>query len=280
MLSRLAFVAFLIAANVVISVGQTCTLCDRFVTLHNNIRLNGPYGPGNPAPNPPLAPVTWDTATATVAANWAATCIYDHNPNRGFLGENIYWQTGSAATPASAMTFWGNEANFYNWATNTCLPGQDCGHYTQIVWDTSTQIGCAIQACDGTFGTPPPGVVGPWSYVVCNYSPPGNVVGERPYDVTLAAEVSLSGRVSSSDGRGITNAVITLTGRDNKPHAVITGRTVVYRFEGLTSGATYVVTVQARRFSFEPSSRVYTLNDNVSDADFTARGMSATTDRR
>jgi len=269
MLTRLAVVLFLIAAGAVVSVGQTCTLCDEFVALHNNIRANGPFGPGNPAPNPPLAPLTWSTADATVAANWAATCIYGHNPNRGFLGENIYWQTGSPATAQSAMSFWAGEANFYNWATNTCAAGVDCGHYTQIVWDTTTQVGCAIQACPAGFGTPPPGVTSAWSYVVCNYSPPGNIVGLRPYTSVLAAEVSLSGRVASTEGRGITNTVVTLPGRDNKPHTFITGRSGEFHFDSLASGETYVVTVQARRFTFDPSSRVYTLNDNVSNADFT-----------
>jgi len=156
----------------------------------------------------------------------------------------------------------------------------DCGHYTQIVWDTTTQVGCAIQACPAGIGSPPPGVTTAWSYVVCDYSPPGNIVGLRPYAAVLAAEVSLSGRVASRDGRGITNAVVTLTGRDNQPHTFITGRSGTFHFDSLAAGETYVVTVQARRFSFDPSSRVYTLNDNVSDADFTAQGGASANDRR
>src|SRR5690349_11582383 len=125
MMSRLALVLFFIAASLSAAAAQ-CPLCDEFLNLHNNVRANGPYGPGNPAPNPPLSPLTWSTALQTTAENWAAGCNYAHNPNRGFVGENIYWKTGTPATAANAVNFWANEANFYNWASNTCAAGQDC----------------------------------------------------------------------------------------------------------------------------------------------------------
>jgi pathogenesis-related protein 1 len=44
-----------------------------------------------------------------------------------------------------------------------------CGHYTQIVWRDTTSVGCAAQSC-------PQGEI--W---VCDYSPPGNYVGQHPY---------------------------------------------------------------------------------------------------
>jgi len=265
---KLAFLLFFIAANVSLTAAQ-CPLCDLWVAVHNNVRANGPFGPGNPAPNPPLTPLTWSNSAQAVAVGWAATCTYAHNPNRGALGENIYWQTGSAPGPANPTNFWAAENQLYNWTTNTCLPLQECGHYTQIVWSTTTQVGCAIQSCDGTFGTPPPGVIGPWHYVVCDYSPPGNIVGVKPYNVTTAAAVSLSGRVVAFDGRGITNALVKISGGGlAAPQLAVTGRSGGYRFDDLESGQTYVLSVQARRFTFADPSRVITLNDNVVNANF------------
>ena len=44
-----------------------------------------------------------------------------------------------------------------------------CGHYTQIVWETTQKVGCAKIQCDG------------FDLWVCNYDPPGNWVGEKPY---------------------------------------------------------------------------------------------------
>lgn len=43
---------------------------------------------------------------------------------------------------------------------------QDVGHYTQIIWRSSTKIGCGIATGGGR------------DVLVCRYSPAGNVVGE------------------------------------------------------------------------------------------------------
>jgi hypothetical protein len=44
---------------------------------------------------------------------------------------------------------------------------EDVGHYTQIVWPTTTRVGCAIASTSRT------------DYLVCRYSPAGNIDG-RP----------------------------------------------------------------------------------------------------
>jgi hypothetical protein len=53
-----------------------------------------------------------------------------------------------------------------------------CGHYTQIVWKTTTRLGCGVALCDQNspfMGFPK------WEFWVCNYAPPGNYNGQRPY---------------------------------------------------------------------------------------------------
>ena len=88
---------------------------------------------------------------------------------------------------------------------------------------------------------------------------------------TLAAGVSVSGRVTTAEGRGITNARITVTGNSlAQPISVITGRRGFYNFEDLQSGETYIVTVGSRRFTFSSPSRVLSLVDNITDEDFVA----------
>ncbi|XP_056123500.1 peptidase inhibitor 15 isoform X2 [Rhinichthys klamathensis goyatoka] len=59
--------------------------------------------------------------------------------------------------------------------------GPMCTHYTQMVWASSNRVGCAIQAC---YNMVVWGAV--WreaTYLVCNYSPKGNWIGEAPYRV-------------------------------------------------------------------------------------------------
>ena len=88
---------------------------------------------------------------------------------------------------------------------------------------------------------------------------------------TTAAQVSVSGRVTTAEGAGIRNARITVTGNSlPEPVTVTTGSFGYFSVEGLTSGQTYVVTVNSQRYTFTMPSRVITLIDNIVDADFVA----------
>jgi len=63
----------------------------------------------------------------------------------------------------------------YNYSANSC--SATCGHYTQVVWRNSLRLGCGVKNC--TTGSPFGG--GAWQFWVCNYDPPGNISGQRPY---------------------------------------------------------------------------------------------------
>lgn len=152
---------------------------------HNAVRA-GTF-PGvtvSPAPSPPLPALTWSAAAAAVAQAWADGCVYQHNAGRGAdgtpRGENIaasspgYWPT-----PADVVGAWGSEWAFYTYASNACAAGEQCGHYTQLVWRGTLRVGCARASCsvNSPFGPSFP----TWEYFVCDYEPPGNWVGQRPY---------------------------------------------------------------------------------------------------
>lgn len=81
-----------------------------------------------------------------------------------------------------------------------------------------------------------------------------------------ASGVSVAGRVLSSDGRGVTNAKVTITDSNGQSRTVIAGRRGDYRFDDVESGQTYVMSVASRRHTFSP--RVVQIVDNVSDLDF------------
>lgn len=139
--------------------------------LHNMVRADV-----SPAPASPLAALTWSTTLQVAAQTWADGCDFSHSSN-GY-GENIYASTGNSTSAQSVVGAWAGEADDYDYATNSC--SGVCGHYTQIVWDDTTQLGCAVRVC--TTGSPFPSMYGPtWTFVVCNYDPPGNVGSQKPY---------------------------------------------------------------------------------------------------
>lgn len=135
-------------------------------------------------------PMRWSNKLANYAQEWSDhlafknACNMAHRSTLGFkresYGENIYWasplrwsdgrtevQTVNASDVARA---WAEEKPDYNYASNSCQPGKQCGHYTQMVWRDSTEVGCGMTLC--------PDKAQIW---VCNYNPPGNWVGQKPY---------------------------------------------------------------------------------------------------
>src|SRR5262245_39999942 len=136
-----------------------------------------------PVPSPALDPLCWSNAVSAHAQAWADGCDFSHDPALGTLveGQNIYAAAQSMGFPPTAAQdaepAWAAEAADYDYASNSC--SSVCGHYTQIVWDSTSFFGCGIKNCtvNSPFG---PGFPN-WTIVVCNYKPPGNIIGQRPY---------------------------------------------------------------------------------------------------
>lgn len=146
---------------------------NKFVEEHNNYRNNVNPKASN------MTQLTWSDDLANSASNWAKQCHWKHSNTPG-LGENLYATTNRTNfNPIDAIDSWGNEKFCYNYNTNSCSPSCDtCGHYTQMVWANSNKIGCAVQDCPSINGLN-------WrnggTMVVCQYSPPGNYIGQKPY---------------------------------------------------------------------------------------------------
>lgn len=117
-----------------------------------------------------VAPLVWSPELSRYAQDWANqlaanNCQLAHRPNRPY-GESLFW-TSSGATAQYVVDFWAAESANYDIETNSC--NGICGHYTQIVWATTTHVGCGMAAC------------GSQQVWVCNYDPPGNLYGQKPY---------------------------------------------------------------------------------------------------
>ncbi len=131
---------------------------------------------GTPKPSPALEPMTWNAEAEAHAVWWAAECVWEHSMTDGW-GENLYAITGGTPPAHDPVESWMTEEAFYAYAFMACESGEMCGHYTQVMWRDTNSVGCAQHVC--STGSPFGG--GSWVNVVCNYAPPGNWVGQRPY---------------------------------------------------------------------------------------------------
>ena len=125
-----------------------------------------------------VQPLRWDPALARAAAAYgprlASLGRLVHSPREGRPGqrENLAMDHSAFTSPERLIGTWVAEKR-------DLLPGtfpqvsrtgqwKDVGHYTQMVWKTTTHVGCAIHSDERQ-----------WSYLICRYSPPGNVNGRR-----------------------------------------------------------------------------------------------------
>jgi pathogenesis-related protein 1 len=154
---------------------------------------------------PALPPLTWSPTLAAYAQQWAtslassaSTCAApQHRPSSELkmmdYGENLAtfggesfggMSTGDVSTAAQAVNAWAGEVACWTYGTiegtevcnmtcSTNLHSDGCGHYTQIVWRKSLELGCGVATCKNGAVTE--------DIWICNYAPAGNIVGEAPY---------------------------------------------------------------------------------------------------
>jgi pathogenesis-related protein 1 len=117
-----------------------------------------------------VPPLRWSDRLAARAQEWAIHLLRErqfyHRPNPVF-GENLFEITGGRAWPTDVVGDWASESREYSYRSNTCHGV--CGHYTQLIWSDTREVGCAVARDTGR------------EVWVCNYDPPGNWIGERPY---------------------------------------------------------------------------------------------------
>jgi pathogenesis-related protein 1 len=120
-----------------------------------------------------VAPLTWSDQLAQVAAAWgrklvAKGCVMEHSKGSGY-GENLYMGSADAFTMVDAGKSWESEKKHYTGAPLNGSNWYKSGHYTQMVWRQTTEVGCAKVTCKGSL------------IVICNYNPPGNFMGQKAY---------------------------------------------------------------------------------------------------
>ncbi|KAK0709952.1 CAP domain-containing protein, partial [Lasiosphaeria miniovina] len=120
--------------------------------------------------------VTYNATLARFAADYldtAANCpAFEHSG--GPYGENLAL---GCSDVQGCVDMWGNERDLYNFADPGF--GHDTGHFTQLVWKNTTDVGCSRRLCGATG----------W-YLVCEYFPRGNVMGQFGDEVNPEVEAT------------------------------------------------------------------------------------------
>jgi hypothetical protein len=124
-----------------------------------------------------MPPLVWDAAlgsgAAVYAQQMAMTGMFQHSNRqaRRGIGENLWMGTHGAFSVEAMVGGWTAEKRYFepgifpnnsrtgNWA--------DVGHYTQMIWPTTTRVGCAIASTPRI------------DYLVCRYATAGNIDGRQ-----------------------------------------------------------------------------------------------------
>ena len=120
--------------------------------------------------------MTWNESLAEEAAIRAAQCEkYDKYDKFVAMhrGQNVFMMIDDKTKLVGIIQEWYNEKTNYHY--NKGCTGM-CSHYTQVVWATSRQVGCAYHKCDmkdSGFKQA--------EFFACNYKPAGNLMAQKPY---------------------------------------------------------------------------------------------------
>ncbi len=117
-------------------------------------------------------PLVWSAAAESQAQHWAGElarrCDIEHSQGSGF-GENLFMGTLGFYDELDGIRAWEEEKRDYTGQPLSRSLAPRVGHYTQMVWPATRELGCATSVCNNNM------------ILVCNYYPPGNYLGESAY---------------------------------------------------------------------------------------------------
>ena len=164
-------------------------------------------------------------------------------PNGDFYVNSTDWDNGGIVNAGAVSYVSGTGGTVGTINANNSFLGQGTNH--------GKEVAAAFNSFNQTL------VVG---------SPLRNIVTIFTPDRATAAGVSISGRVKTTEGRGVRNARVVLTDQNGQRRSVITSARGYYHFDEVEAGQNVILSVMSRRFQFDP--RVIDVSDNLTDIDF------------
>ncbi|KAM4631322.1 C-type lectin domain family 18 member A-like [Polymixia lowei] len=136
----------------------------QIVTQHNRLRSRVKPMAAN------MQKLEWSERLALLAEETSTSCSTDLSPQDSppfrHVGWNLHLSAGVGTSFTDVIDSWFEEGRDYLYLSGQCKENATCRHYTQLVWATSSHVGCARRMCvrDGD----------QWEVLVCAYSPGGN----------------------------------------------------------------------------------------------------------
>jgi hypothetical protein len=126
-----------------------------------------------------LGRLRWNPQLAASAAIWAdrlaAAHRFEHAPEKRFEpeGENLWEGTRGYFPPEAMVNAWIREKKYFKPGifpdNSTTGNVEDVGHFTQLAWRNTTEVGCAMAANADD------------DVLACRYQQAGNYIGQRPF---------------------------------------------------------------------------------------------------
>ena len=95
-------------------------------------------------------------------------------------------------------------------------------------------------------------------------------IGAYQIQTPTAAAVTVSGRVTAANGRGLLNFVVRMVAPDGTTRDANTGIRGQFKFENVPAGANYIFTVLGKRYRFEKATRTLNVNGDLTNVNFVA----------
>lgn len=169
-------------------INNTSDFVNTILDIHNHERI---------AVNVPE--LMWSDKLADDAKSWAdnlvalnhgtpideAQLIHSPSSSRLGQGENLVDQgwIGNifSISIAHLVQLWVDEKNHYTNHPFQWPRDHQYAHYTQMVWWNTTAVGCATATANGSASVNYGSGTGQITYLICRYSPEGNIIGQEPY---------------------------------------------------------------------------------------------------
>lgn len=193
-------VAFLILAlEPNFCLGMSKRQRNKILTLHNKLREDAKSGnirgyKGRKQPKAKkMPPLRWSWTITRAAQKWSKKCTIEHTKSdpeflNNALGNKLDWtkligeNLGISAGHSDSITQivkdgWAAEVTKKKISYKKYSFDQETGHYTQMIWGGTYKIGCGLSVCPYESGGKSLEV----DYLVCFYSPRGNINGKPIY---------------------------------------------------------------------------------------------------